>query len=439
MIKRALQRLQGKNGIIAALAVLLCVSIGANAMLVARERRMATSLIMQRQREMTDVVSAMADIEINLSKLLIASGVAQSVSLLGETALLAQHVESGLSRLPLGVQTTAEAMKFAGQIGEYTMTLAAQVSDGGMLSSDDTRQIEGMMTACRQLNAHLTSIGEEIYTQPLETQAPSETVSWPLEEGDSAIEYPSLIYDGPFSDGRHEGDAKGLTGARVTREQARETAARYAGVTPERVKDGADSGGVFEAFGFVADTPDGALSVQVTGQGAHLLWMVPENAAYAERYSVTQCLENARVYLADTGFGQMEACFVQQYDGMVVANFACVQEGVLLYPDQVKVQVSMESGRVVGAECTQYLMNHTQRNLPEAVLSEAEAREMVSSRLDIRASRLCLIPKESQERLCWEFEGTFSGAEYRVFVDAITGETAQILRVVDTQDGETAL
>ena len=180
MIKRALQRLQGKNGIIAALAVLLCVSIGANAMLVARERRMATSLIMQRQREMTDVVSAMADIEINLSKLLIASGVAQSVSLLGETALLAQHVESGLSRLPLGVQTTAEAMKFAGQIGEYTMTLAAQVSDGGMLSSDDTRQIEGMMTACRQLNAHLTSIGEEIYTQPLETQAPSETVSWPL-------------------------------------------------------------------------------------------------------------------------------------------------------------------------------------------------------------------------------------------------------------------
>src|SRR5699024_4714174 len=111
-------------------------------------------------------------------------------------------------------------------IGEYTMTLAAQVSDGGMLSSDDTRQIEGMMTACRQLNAHLTSMEEEIYAKPLEMQEPDPSVSWPLEEGDSAIEYPSLIYDGPFSDGRHEGDAKGLTGERVTREQAREAAAQ---------------------------------------------------------------------------------------------------------------------------------------------------------------------------------------------------------------------
>ena len=439
MMKRELEKLRGKNGVIATLALLLCVSLGANAVLVARERKLATNLIMQRQREMTDVVTAMADIEINLSKLLIASGAAQSVSLLGETALLAQHVESGLSRLPLGVQTTAQAMKFAGQIGEYTMTLAAQVSDGGMLSSDDTRQIEGMMTACRQLNAHLTSMEEEIYAKPLEMQEPDPSVSWPLEEGDSAIEYPSLIYDGPFSDGRHEGDAKGLTGERVTREQAREAAAQYAGVTPDLVKDGADSGGQFEAFGFVADTPDGELSVQVTGKGNHLLWMVPENAAYTAHYTVTQCLENARVYLADTGFGQMEACFVQQYDGMVVANFASVQDGVLLYPDQVKIQVSMESGRVVGAECTQYLMNHTRRNLPQASLSQAQAREMVSARLDIRASRLCVIPKESGERLCWEFEGMFSGAEYRVCVDAETGETAQILRVVDTKDGQTAL
>lgn len=71
-----------KNAVIIALAVLLCVSLGANAVLAVRERRMATHMIMQHQREMTDVVAAMADIEINLSKLLIASGAAQSVSLL---------------------------------------------------------------------------------------------------------------------------------------------------------------------------------------------------------------------------------------------------------------------------------------------------------------------------------------------------------------------
>ena len=51
------------------------------------------------------------------------------------------------------------------------------------------------------------------------------------------------------------------------------------------MRDAADSGGPFEAFGFTAQTDAGALSVQVTGVGAHLLWMMPEQAAYAERLS----------------------------------------------------------------------------------------------------------------------------------------------------------
>ena len=86
---------------------------------------------------MADVIAAMADIEVNLSKLLIASGARQSVSLLGETALLAQHVESGLSRMAVSEQTAGDAMKFAGQMGQYSLALAAQVSDGGMLTGED--------------------------------------------------------------------------------------------------------------------------------------------------------------------------------------------------------------------------------------------------------------------------------------------------------------
>ena len=59
----------------------------------------------------------MADIEVNLSKLLVVSGARQSVELLGETALLAQHVESGLAHMDAGERTTGSAMKFAGQMG----------------------------------------------------------------------------------------------------------------------------------------------------------------------------------------------------------------------------------------------------------------------------------------------------------------------------------
>ena len=103
---------------LAGLTALLCLAVGLCGALRLREVELRREIAMQQQREMADVIAAMADIEVNLSKLLVASGARQSVSLLGETALLAQHVESGLSRMAVSEQTAGDAMKFAGQMGQ---------------------------------------------------------------------------------------------------------------------------------------------------------------------------------------------------------------------------------------------------------------------------------------------------------------------------------
>ena len=412
---------------IGVLSVLLGAAVGVCGAFALREVKMQRETVARQQRDMADIVAAMADIEVNLSKLLVVSGARQSVELLGETALLAQHVESGLAHMEAGEQTTGGAMKFAGQMGQYSLALAAQVSGGGMISGSDEKQIESMRKTCRELGEQLAQ-GQTAYA-----------ANQLGDTGESAIEYPSLIYDGPFSDGRTDAKTLGLTGDRVIRQQAREAAAKYAGVTADKVADAADSGGRFEAFGFTADTPDGKLAVQVTGQGGHLLWMMPEQAEFTARYSREECLQNARVYLADVGFGQMEPCFVQQYDGMVVANFAAVQDGVTLYPDQVKVQVSMESGKVVGAECSQYLSNHTTRADIVPTMDEAQARDMVSAKLTIRSQRLCIVPTEAGEKLCWGFECVEGNDAYWAFVSAKTGEMEQLLRVIETAQGETVM
>ena len=434
------KRLGGSWFLSAMLGGLLCLSLAVNAVQGARVRSLDAQMASQRQREMTDVMEAMANIEINLAKLLLASGAQQSTVLLAETALLAQHAQSGLSRLPLRYETAEGVLRFTGQVGDYAMTLAGQVSGGGMLSSRDEEQIIQMLSACQQLNEHLLDADGALYAQPIAGMPDDEEPGW--QDGalaGGALDYPSLIYDGPFSDGRSEGKALGLTGARLTRGQAREAAARYAGTTADRVKDAADSGGTFEAYGFAAQTDDGALSVQVTGQGGHLLWMMPEDAQYDALLSQEECVQRAVVWLADMGFGQMQPCFVQAYDGMVVANFAAVQDGVLLYPDQVKVQISMQSGRVVGAECSQYLTNHTKRTELTPRIDQEQAQSMLSDRLMVSRVQLCVIPEEAGERLCWGFEGTFAGEEYWVFVDAQTGNMAQILRIARTPDGQTAI
>ena len=420
--------------------VLLCLSLGVNAAQSLNAGKLKMQLAIERQRDLTDVARAMADIEINLEKLLIASGASQSAQLLGETALLAQHVESGISRLPMEMETAAQAMKFAGQMGDYAMTLAKQVSGGSMLTRMDETQIEDLLAACQGLNEHLAGMHETIYDAPSGRLEEGANV-WPDEQdiNGSAIDYPSLIYDGPFSDGRINGAPKGLTGERITRQQARQAAARYASVSVDRIADAADSGGAFEAFGFTAQTDTGNVSVQVTGQGGHLLWMMPENAQYEVRLTKEDCLNAAQAYLKQMGYGDMERCFVQEYDGMIVANFAAMQDGVLLYPDQVKLQVSMQTGMVVGAECSQYLTNHQRRSGLTPVLAKEEAQLSISDRLSLLGERLCVIPADAQELLCWEFKGKFLGSVYYVYVDAQSGEAVKILRLERTQEGDTVV
>ena len=109
----------------------------------------------------------------------------------------------------------------------------------------------------------------------------------------------------------------------------------------------------------------------------------------------------------------------------------------MLYPDLVKVQVRMDTGAVVGLEANSYWMNHVTRERLHPVLEEAEARALVSDRLDISASRLCVIPVDDglgagrTELLCWEFDGVWNDNRYLVYIDAETGEEAEVLKVVE--------
>ena len=97
------------------------------------------------------------------------------------------------------------------------------------------------------------------------------------------------------------------------------------------------------------------------------------------------------------------------------------------------------SGRVVGAECSQYLANHTRRTDVTPTVTAARAREMVSPKLTIRSERLCVIPRDAGEALCWGFSCTDGAADYWVFVNAKSGETEQLLRVIATEQGEAAM
>ena len=112
-----------------------------------------------------------------------------------------------------------------------------------------------------------------------------------------------------------------------------------------------------------------------------------------------------------------------------------MQEGVILYPDQVKVQCRLDTGAVVGLDAHHYWMNHVPREKLTPTLTVEEARKKVSPRLTITGETLCLIPQNGKERLCYEFAGTWEDGTYRLYLDANTGEQAEILKIITDSQG----
>ena len=389
-------------------------------------------------------------IGLKLGKAPVAADARTQVELLAGISRQADSVVSGLSALPLSHIAMSDTLKFCNQLSEYAMVLALSVAAGQPLTEQETAELVSLESQCALLTGQFATARETMVAESLRLTArpgvfyaEAQAARRPLEQvadPDNGMDYPSMIYDGAFSDARHYGSPKALGEGRIDQRQAMEAARAFVGEERVRSVEAApDSGGALASYGVKLTLNDGVvLNAEVTRQGGKMLWMVPEHAAFEPGWTLEECAEAARDFLLDRGYGEMEANHYQVYDGLAVINFVAVQDGVLLYPDLVKVQVRMDTGEVVGLEANNYLMNHTERTGLSPALSGEQALEKASSRLEAGQARLCVIPHREGERLCYEVPGRYEGREYRVYIDAITGEEAEVLMMVDSVGGRMA-
>lgn len=380
-----------------------------------------------RERAYYSALDSLTNLEADLSKALVASGPGQHALLLGRVSSLAGAASENLSALPAAYGADESGLKFLGQTADYAQTLAAAAAEGRTLSEKDVRQLSQLMHKSGELRRHLENGEGFAYDAPSEEQKLS------------GIEYPSLLYDGPFSDGVRQGAPRGLSGEEITSEQAVEAGRAFLGAA--RAQRASDMQGPIPCWGVSAETDGVTITLQVTRQGGKILWMAPETAGFETKLGMEACVARAREFLESHGFGEMEPSFTQQYDGLAVISFAAVQDGVTLYPDLVKAQVRMDTGEVVGLEANNYWMNHTERENLAPQVDEQQALRAVSGRLTVSGSRLCVIPVDDgldsgkTEKLCWEFAGEWNGSRYFVYIDAETGEEEKVLKVVAGNGG----
>ena len=375
----------------------------------------------------------------NFRKLLVASG-AQETELLGEISRQAEGAQNNLAALPLGEELVAGSIKFVNQAGDFAQALSVRLAAGGAVSDEDYRTMTALSTAAGEFSAGLGQLlsryeaGEAVFAAG-DFEPTGEEDLYPLDN--PASEYPVLLYDGPFSDGRPDGRMLALEGLReVSAEEAQRQLAAFVGadaVTEVRL-DG-ESAIPTPCYDFSLTANGYHLNASVTRQGGQVLYLLTGDSVMERNLSDAEAVRAAELFLSARGFGDMEMSYYSRFEGILTVNFAAVQSGVILYPDLVKVQVSLRDGAVIGLEAANYLNNHRERTLALPALSEAEALAKLNPQLTPGQVRLCVVPENASEYLCYEVTAARGEETFLVYVDAGSGTVRSIMQLISDENG----
>ncbi len=382
-------------------------------------------------------------ISTDLVKMRVCTSSAQQSILLYTVWREAGQAQSGLSRLPVDEQSGNAMLQFVNRLGDFCFTLARRVEQGVDITDDEfetlrtlERQAENVATQVETLRESGVEWEQAQIAWDKGDEAP--TLDGISQVSDSIQEYPSLIYDGPYSERAENIEPKAATGETVSYEQAVKVAKRFVEGTYTRNED---AGAQVPTYCMTCTRDDGVeVDICVTKKVGMIYTILPGGAAATDVYptqeQVPALIEVAKEYLQNRGFPAMQSAYAQYYAGSAVINMVPVENDILLYPDLVKVWVDITTREVLGLDAHNYTVSHVEREFPTELYDQQTLTDRVAQRLSIENVRLAMIPYNTTgERLCYEFTGTNGEDTFAVYVNAITGDELDIKLIVDAEDG----
>ena len=426
------------------LPALLAIALVAVSLWAVRQRAQAQSyrtaveaVYAQAYGELTD---DLYELENTLSKLLAVSSPSQYVLLLDEVWRLSGSAVSNMSHMPVSHVDTAELNQFIVRLGDYAHALTKKAVRGGMITEEDSANIAKLRDSCASLAAEheqklsageIPTGGEDVYfVQSEENQ---------YKDSDDIAQFPTLIYDGPFSESSEKLQPMGVSGAEVDQGTAEQRAERITGLD---MTFAGENQGQIPAYDFsFSDESGNWAEASITKQGGMLLYYMSAASGNAEgkpdEETGRKYRDTAQAKLKELGYENMQSTYAQYYGGVAVINFAAAQDGVILYSDLVKVWVDRENNRVCGIDARNYLFSHRPRELSQPAVSREEAQSMLSANLTVQSHAMALIPVTPEtEVLCHEFKCTLGEDSYILYVNAKNGQEEQIFKIIDSEDGQ---
>lgn len=414
-------------------ALILCLGISVIT-LSAKSKNYEYKLRATQQNAVISLSEYMDNITTSLHKGMYANSVPMVAEISTSLSRDCSSAKSSLSQIIAPDSFLENTYKFLSQVGDFTYSINAGLQDGKTITDKERSTLNSLLNYSTQLSDKISALISEYEnseTLPLQTEVINTGLT-DLEQ--SFSDYPTLIYDGPFSDHIGKEDAQMLDGlSEISEPEARSTVSEITGIEKDSLLSGKNENSTFDCYTYSTKST----SISITKKGGLLCTIISSNRSGEAKISCDEAIEKGQEFLRSAGYKNMIETYYHVEDGICVINYAYSENGVTCYTDLIKVGVALDNGRILSLDARGFIMNHMARDIGSPYIAEEEAKGKLASNLTVKCTKLALIPSDSdREYLCWEFLCLGErGEDLLVYIDAKAGIERDILLLLYLDGG----
>ena len=391
-----------------------------------------------------ELVNNVNNVENYLAKAMISSDSKHSTDTLIKIWADSNLAVSYMKNIPFDSHGSDKTIKYLNQVSDYSYTLSRKTLRGEELNDEDFNNLKklydyafNLKNIINQLSYDLNSgeISWESLKKDKKLDSVDENVSVFASIDGSFDDYEGLIYDGAYSDYVNKEDKLGLTGENISEEDAKNKIKQIFG-EDIKINSIGEIKGDIESYNFTVEQNQSKFEVQMSKKGGWIVEIVNNRNIGDEKIKDEEAIQKGKEYLEKLGYSSMKETYFLKESKIVTINYAYEENGVLIYPDLIKVKVALDNGEVLGMEALGYLNAHTNRTFSQNIITIEEARTKLSDNVTIENERMAVIPLDDKtEKYCYEFEGRVEDKQFLVYINAETGAEEEILILLETPGG----
>lgn len=392
------------------------------------------------KQSLSEFSSLISEINFGLKKQLYSSSPALCSTLSADVYKNSSAAKECLERLPVSPENTENIYKFLATAGDFSRAVSVSDSDG--ISNDNKKQLKQLINYSEKLNNEISStalnyedsdlISEDVNNMMNKIDSKT-TFSASAEDINEATgDFPTLIYDGPFSDHISKKEPALLKDeATISKDAALKKAQTY--LNEQNLKYTCDENSVTESYIF-----EGKNSVcAVTKRGGYCLYMNKSQTPKNAYVTTDKAISTAKDYLKKiTGLIFKESYYIIS-ENVITINFAYTENEIIFYPDLIKVGINLDNGEVISVEARGFVMNHYNRSPENYTNTAAQAQEVLGNELKVESCFKALIADDAlNEMYCYEFKcKTDDSDDIIVYVNQKTLKEENIFILIHTDGG----